>query len=226
MVDASVGGKTGIDLDGFKNQVGVFSEPVAVYCDPLFLESLPKRQLISGFAEVLKHGLIKDKAYWDYCSQEPMKNLDWTKVIDESVEIKNNIVLGDPTEKAERKLLNFGHTIGHALETYHLNNGNPITHGEAIAAGMICECFLSTKSAKLSDIELDVISKRIYPMYRSVSVNENMFEDLIGLMKQDKKNDSDAINFTMLDAIGKGIFNQTADESLILESLKYYASLS
>ncbi len=225
MVDASVGGKTGIDLDNFKNQVGVFNEPVSVYCDANFLNSLPKNELISGYAEVLKHGLIKDANYWRYCVETGWESLDWDKVIYESVLIKNQIVMNDPKEKGERKLLNFGHTIGHAIETWMLNNNQPILHGEGVAIGMICESYLSSKVVGMSTGELEQVSAGILKLFPKIELPEAHFVELLELMKNDKKNNSDEINFTMLKGIGEGVFDNTSNAELIIESLNYYQGL-
>ena len=167
MVDASVGGKTGIDLANFKNQIGVFNEPQAVFCDSAFLESLPKRQLISGYAEVLKHGLIRSEEYWLKSIEKPVFKQDWNYIITESVKIKNDIVTNDPEEKGERKLLNFGHTIGHAIESFLLESERKILHGEAIAAGMICESFLSHQKRDLPQAQLKEITESINSLFKT-----------------------------------------------------------
>src|ERR1700743_1910440 len=156
-VDASVGGKTGIDLDGVKNIIGTFTQPKAVFISDEFLKTLPPRQVLSGTAEMLKHGLIMDKAYWQALTASDLAQPQG-EFIYRSVEIKNEVVKIDPLEKGLRKALNFGHTIGHAVETHSLlNDKDPLTHGEAIALGMICEGYLSYKKAGLSKAELDEI---------------------------------------------------------------------
>ena len=150
-VDASVGGKTGIDIDNVKNMVGTFTLPQAVFIETAFLKTLPECELLSGFAEMIKHGLIADKGYFEVLRNSDYKNLD-AQAIYRSVEIKNEIVTTDPHEQNLRKILNFGHTIGHAIEGYSLlNDGSPLLHGEAIAAGMICEGYLSHKLNGLPD---------------------------------------------------------------------------
>ena len=131
MVDASVGGKVGIDFKGFKNQIGIFNNPNAVLIYPKFLETLDENELKSGFAEVVKHALILDDSLWLKLKNTPFTDLDWEYIIYTSVQIKNKIVLADPFEKGERKKLNFGHTFGHAIESYYLEKGTPISHGEA-----------------------------------------------------------------------------------------------
>ncbi|MEQ8926380.1 MAG: 3-dehydroquinate synthase family protein, partial [Fulvivirga sp.] len=149
-VDASVGGKLGIDFNRFKNHIGIFAEPEAVIIDPFFLETLPANELRSGFAEVIKHHLIRDLDGWKQLSQSKMETLNWLEVIKHSVEIKNDIVIKDPKESGVRKILNFGHTIGHALESHYLNSDEPLLHGEAIALGMICESHISYQKNMIS----------------------------------------------------------------------------
>ena len=132
MVDASVGGKLGIDFKGFKNQIGLFNNPKAVLISPEFLETLAESELKSGFSEVVKHALISDNSLWVKLKNTPFTDFDWGDIIDTNVQIKNKIVLADPFEKGERKKLNFGHTFGHAIESYYLEKGTPISHGEAV----------------------------------------------------------------------------------------------
>lgn len=225
MVDASVGGKTGIDLDNFKNQVGLFAQPKGIYCDVVFLNSLPQTELISGFAEVLKHGLVKDKSYWNHCTKTDFNSINWKDVISKSIDIKIEIVNNDPSEQGERKLLNFGHTIGHGIETFMMNQSTPILHGEAVAIGMICESYLSVQSATLSKEDLKEITEQILTIFSKIDINKSSFDTLIELMKNDKKNISNEINFSLLNAIGNGIFNQSCSEDLIKESLEYYIAL-
>ena len=149
MVDASVGGKLGIDFKGFKNQIGLFNNPKAVLISSEFLETLAESELKSGFAEVVKHALISDNSLWLKLKNTPFTDLDWEDIIDTSVQIKNKIVLADPFEKGERKKLNFGHTFGHAIESYYLEKRTPISHGEAVFMGMILE----TKISNLSETD-------------------------------------------------------------------------
>ena len=137
MVDASVGGKLGIDFKGFKNQIGLFHNPKAVLISTEFLDTLDESELKSGFAEVIKHALILDNPLWLKLKNTTFTDLDWEDIINHSVQIKNKIILEDPFEKGERKKLNFGHTFGHAIESYYLEKGTPISHGEAIFMGMI-----------------------------------------------------------------------------------------
>ncbi|UKJ06644.1 3-dehydroquinate synthase [Solitalea lacus] len=224
-VDASVGGKTGIDVDAVKNMVGTFTNPQLVIIDPNFLQTLPQRELISGFAEIIKHGLIMDKAYFKAIKSFDFSNVD-EKIIYRSVEIKNEIVTEDPHEKNIRKKLNFGHTIGHAVESYSLQNDEkPLTHGEAIAIGMITESWLSAKHAGLSEDELKEIYDFILSVYPAYTVSEESFDELITYMKNDKKNEDDKINFTLLNTIGTSSINHSCTNEDILESIRFYNNL-
>ncbi|HVV55755.1 MAG TPA: 3-dehydroquinate synthase [Mucilaginibacter sp.] len=224
-VDASVGGKTGIDLDNIKNIIGTFTQPKAVFIEHSFLGSLPPRQILSGVAEMLKHGLIADVGYWNKLRACDLKNPS-AELVYHSVEIKNKVVIEDPNEKGIRKSLNYGHTIGHAIETWSLtHDADPLTHGEAIAAGMICEAKLSAMKAGLSDGELaeirDVILK-LYPKYRLDKAN---FGAIYSIMLKDKKNQSGKINASLLTRVGQCRIDNICTEDEIYESLDYYLSL-
>lgn len=224
-VDASVGGKTGIDIDNVKNMVGTFTLPQMVFIETTFLKTLPQRELLSGFAEMIKHGLIYDKAYY-----EKLKTTHYlTPSADDiyrSVEIKNEVVTIDPHEKSLRKILNFGHTIGHAVEGYSLaNDENPLTHGEAIAIGFICEAALSIKNSGLTKEELKDISDYLLSLYPKYEIRKESFDSLLELMKSDKKNEDGNILFSLLETIGKCTFNCRVSTSDILSSLDYYNSL-
>lgn len=221
-VDASVGGKTGIDIDNVKNMVGTFTLPQAVFIETAFLKTLPDRELLSGFAEMIKHGLIVDRSYY-----ESLKKGDYLQIepqaIYRSVEIKNDVVTADPHEKGLRKILNFGHTIGHAVETYALiNDEKPLTHGEAIAIGMICEAFLSQKNNTLTDADLSDITAYIHKLYPSYHIKEESFPQLMEFMQSDKKNENGQIMFSLLSTIGRCDYNCRVAESDILESFAYF----
>lgn len=224
-VDASVGGKTGIDIDNVKNMVGTFSLPQAVFIENAFLSTLPEREMLSGFAEIIKHGLIADADYY-----QNLKNSSYLTIepgtIYRSVEIKNQVVTEDPFEKGLRKILNFGHTIGHAVESHSLSKDKkPLTHGEAIAIGMVCEAFLSAKYCNLTPNELGDISQYILSVYPKYHIKENSFQTLITLMQSDKKNEDGFIMFSLLEKIGNCTYNCKVTDTDILESLKYYNSL-
>ena len=223
-VDASVGGKTGIDINHLKNQVGVFSNPKAVFINPGFLRTVSKRQILSGYAEIIKHGLIGDKNFWKEIKKTKLTGNDcWQKLISSSIEIKTAIVLQDPWEKDIRKTLNFGHTIGHAIESYFLEEGEHILlHGEAVAVGLICESFLSYKKAGLDHSELDDICRFIISKFKPLIINEIAFNRIIELMANDKKNAIDTILFTLISETGKAVIDKKCSIELIRESLKFY----
>jgi 3-dehydroquinate synthase len=223
-VDASVGGKLGIDLNHLKNEIGVFNNPLAVFVDPTLLTTLDKRQVISGFAEMIKHALIADATYWKKIKQVDFNDLDkLTKLIDTSIQIKNQVVLADPFEKNVRKTLNYGHTIGHAIETHFLENEKqPLLHGEAIAIGMICEAYLSNMVSGLSDKALKELTTFILSVYKPVKINSNNYNRFLQLMQHDKKNEKGKINFSLLSAIGKCEINVGATADQIKDSLDYY----
>ena len=236
-VDASVGGKTGIDLSGFKNQIGTFAFPKAVFINPGFLKTLSKRELLSGFAEVIKHGLIADENYWKQIQasspalelrSQPSREARLfqekgalSEIIAHSIEIKNKIVASDPYEKGLRKTLNFGHTIGHAIESASLKTKKPLLHGEAIAIGMICEAYISRKCCRLSGEELSEIVSSITSIFQPKAIKYPA-KKLIALMKQDKKNNNSEINFTLLSSIGKAEVDHTCTEELIEESIAFF----
>lgn len=224
-VDASVGGKTGIDIDNVKNMVGTFTLPKAVFIESAFLKTVPEREMLSGFAEMIKHGLIADKAYFDR-----LKSHNYTAVpvneVYRSIQIKNEVVTTDPLEKNLRKILNFGHTIGHAVESYSLNHDKkPLTHGEAIAIGMICEAWLSWKNSTLTAAELEEIKDYLISVYPAYQIKEKSFKALAGLMQSDKKNENGHILFSLLESLGQCTYNCRVSESDIRESLLFYNSI-
>jgi 3-dehydroquinate synthase len=224
-VDASVGGKTGIDLDNIKNIIGTFTQPKAVFIEHSFLKTLPARQILSGLAEMLKHGLIFDSEYWNKLKYSDLQHPS-AELVYHSVEIKNKVVIEDPHEKGIRKTLNFGHTIGHAVETYSLmNDDDPLTHGEAIAIGMICEAKLSNIKIGLIDADLDEINEVIGGLYPKYSISESCYKELYSIMQKDKKNQSGKINCTLLTSIGQCRIDNICTEDELCDSLRYYSSL-
>jgi 3-dehydroquinate synthase len=223
-VDANVGGKLGIDYKGFKNHIGLFQNPGAVFIDPSFLRTLPKKQLRSGFAEIIKHGLIADKSYFEAIKEEGLDQSNWSAVIAHSIEIKQKVVDDDPYEKGLRKVLNFGHTIGHAIESHYLEREQSFLHGEAIAIGMICEAFLSKKVLNLTDEQLDEICSFIFGIYSDLIIEKKDFPTIIGLMYQDKKNVNNLLNHSLLYSIGVATFDISIDEKQVLDALYFYTS--
>lgn len=223
MVDASIGGKTGIDLGALKNQIGVINQPQMVLVISEFLNTLEERQLQSGFAEMLKHGLIKDKKYWS-----ELKLLSNFELIDDfiyhSILIKNDVVLQDPTEQNLRKILNFGHTLGHAIESYFLvsESQKTLLHGEAIAIGMVLEAYLSRELTGLSENELEDIKATFLKRYKKVVFSEDDIQAILGLMKFDKKNSHGNINFVLLKSIGNPEIDVNIPNNLYIRAFDYY----
>ena len=227
MVDASVGGKNGVDLGNLKNQIGVINVPKMVLIDTQYLDTLSKSEMRSGLAEMLKHGLIYDKDYWEkFLDLKTIDFADFDELIYRSVEIKNEIVTEDPTEKNIRKALNFGHTLGHAIESYFLENENKTTllHGEAIAIGMILESYISLEKGLLTSNEYQVIKSTIKAIYDAVVFEENDIAPILELLIHDKKNEYGNIQFALIDGIGKIKINQSVENNLILKAFQDYKS--
>jgi 3-dehydroquinate synthase len=223
MVDASVGGKTGVDLGPLKNQIGVINQPEMVLIVSSFLETLEERQIQSGFAEMLKHGLIQDATYW-----ETLKTLndfeDIDNLIFHSVQIKSKVVLQDPTEQNIRKILNYGHTLGHAVESYFLESKEHdlLLHGEAIAIGMILEGYLSHKLCELPIEQLEDIKTTFLNRYPKTAFKAADIETILSLLKFDKKNTHGHINFVLLKSIGEPVIDVQIPSELYQEAFTYY----
>ncbi|GAB4336264.1 MAG: 3-dehydroquinate synthase [Flammeovirgaceae bacterium] len=226
-VDASVGGKLGIDFLQFKNHIGVFNLPKNVLIYPDFIKTLSFRELRSGFAEVLKHCLIADKEEWKNITQKSLQEQNWSEIIPHSVKIKSNIVEQDPKESGLRKILNFGHTIGHAVESYFLRQGihKKLLHGEAIAVGMIAEAYLSHLKCGLSIEEVNEISAYFLMTYGKILITNSELTYLYDYMLQDKKNEGKSVRFALLPKIGECLFDIEANRSEIEKSLNYYQQL-
>ncbi len=227
MVDASVGGKTGVDLGNLKNQIGVINVPLMVLIDTQYLETVPQNEMRSGLAEMLKHGLIFDKNYWEQFLDITTINFsDLDQLIHRSVAIKNEIVMQDPTEKNIRKALNFGHTLGHAIESYFLENDNKTTllHGEAIAIGMILESYISLHKKLISEAEYIQIKSVIKTIYDDITFEENDIQPILDLLIHDKKNEFGTIQFALIEGIGTIKINQLVENELILNAFQDYKS--
>lgn len=222
-VDASIGGKLGIDFHGFKNQIGVFQNPNKVFLDPSFFTSLAPAELRSGFAEIIKHCLIRDENTFNRIKNSSFESLDLYDLVQHSVTIKHDVVTEDPTEKGLRKILNFGHTIGHAVESFYLEKpGKRLLHGEAIAVGMICESWLSGKKLGLNEEDMEEICQYITSIFSPKRIPESDFREIMALTAQDKKNEKDAIQCSLLRKNGDCVFNIPIDNKEIEESLKYF----
>lgn len=224
MVDASVGGKTGVNFGGLKNEIGVFNNADCVILDTVFLKTMDSENLCSGYAEMLKHGLINNEKMWaelvNYDISAPdLKELQ--RMVAESVQVKERIVIEDPLEHGIRKALNLGHTMGHAFESFAMKR-TPILHGYAVAYGIICELYLSTKKAGFPSDKLHQTVSYIREHYGTLAITCNDYDELLALMKHDKKNVAGTINFTLLGDIGDIRINQTATREEIMEALDFF----
>lgn len=226
MVDASVGGKTGINFRGLKNEIGVFSNASTVILDTQFLKTLDAENICSGYAEMLKHGLISNEKMWAELVNYELGslNLDVSslkRMLADSVSVKERIVTEDPTEQGIRKALNLGHTIGHAFESLALQR-KPVLHGYAVAWGLVCELYLSSIKTGFPTDKLHQTVGFIKAHYGKMTITCDDYPTLLELMKHDKKNVADTINFTLLGGIGDIRINQTATKEEIYEALDFY----
>lgn len=223
-VDASVGGKTGINLDHHKNRIGLFQEPIFTGIVNDFLETLADEERLSGFAEMLKHGLIADAEYWQSLSHFPIENeYPTSDQIKKSVEIKSAFVNEDFKESGPRKILNFGHSIGHAFESLAIEKGISFPHGFAIAHGMIAESILSVKYLSLSEEKMNGIVKTISSKFPAIPFDFEV-EELMSFIKVDKKNQAGKLNFSLLSDIGKADFNVEVEEKDLINVLQFVKS--
>ncbi len=224
MVDAAIGGKNGINFKKYKNQIGIFNN-ADVLIFTKFLETLPQRHLRSGFAEMIKHSLLDSTKTWEKISSVNPQNidLDYLQIlIKESINIKLKIIKSDPFEKGLRKALNFGHTIGHSLETYFSSKNIDILHGEAVAIGLISELFLSNKVFTFNFMKLFEITEYLATYFPSYKINYDDYNEILNIMHQDKKNRNDEIRFSLLERIGKIHINQICSNEDIFQSLNFY----
>lgn len=231
-VDAAVGGKTGINFGGYKNQVGVFCNAQAVIISTTFFSTLTKVELLSGYAEMIKHAMLTgEKAFADILaydiSDAPGDNEDLLTLLKDSVTVKQNIVAADPTEKGLRKALNFGHTIGHAFESFAMQQGAPIPHGFAVAYGMVVETILSHIHQGFPSAQLHTLAKYVTNHYNAMHITCEDYPELLRLMQQDKKNDtSSQINFTLLHGLGDPAINCTIDNKSICDAMDIYRDMA
>ena len=225
MVDAAHGGKTGIDFKLLKNQIGVFKDPIEVILDSDYLKTLSKDEFINGYAEVFKHSLLTDNPDLDFNSlikKDFYKDVDF--IISKYSEIKNEVVKSDKFESNNRKILNLGHTIGHAIESYSFmsNSINELKHGEAIIVGLITELYISHKQIGFPMSDLEKIKTELLKHYKLISFSENDVNQIYDLMIFDKKNEGSRINFVLLEAIGRPVVDKEIDRELFIDSFKYY----
>lgn len=222
MIDASVGGKNGINLGVLKNQIGTINDPVDVFVFPDFLKTLDRRNYLSGYAEALKHGFLDGIAQLNlsYQFSDPLIDSRFLSFLESNIAFKQRIVDKDPQERVERKMLNFGHTVGHALESLMSKKGNPVLHGEAVAWGMAAELYLSAKQYGFPEnIMLD------YMVFLKETFTKLPFENndvpfLLQMMNQDKKNRDGIIKFALLSNLGEYVIDCSVEESLIINALK------
>ena len=225
MVDAAVGGKTGVNFNGLKNEIGMFCNARFVILNTVFLNTLDDRNTRSGYAEMLKHGLISNEEMWGELLNFDLEEPDWGRLqqmVAQSVEVKEEVVVKDPHEQGLRKALNLGHTVGHAFESMALHKGQPILHGYAVAFGLACELYLSTFKTNFPTNKMRQTVQFIRNYYGIFALSCNDYDSLIELMQHDKKNTSTNINFTFLEDIGKPIINQTATKDEIKEALDFF----
>ena len=224
-VDASVGGKTGVNLNGLKNQIGLFKQPVKNIISSDFLRTLPTREITAGFVEIVKHALISSTEEWQkikVINPEKINIENIQKIIEESIKIKTDFVQSDPLEKGRREALNFGHTIGHAVETYISRKGISILHGEAVAIGLIAELFLSNKIFSLDFKKLFEIVEYLATFFTSFELAYEDYEQIYEIMKHDKKNRNNQIRFTLLKDVGEVAIGQMCEKETIFEALNFY----
>ena len=215
MVDAAIGGKTGIDFGGCKNQIGTFAEPKEICYFPSVLMTLPQREILSGMAEMIKYGFIADA--------ELLKvDLDnYEQYISRCADIKKQIVADDPQEHDQRKILNFGHTLGHAFESFSLTKDEPLRHGEAVALGMWCALWISVRQCGLDENVLNDYASKLLMLLdeTEITIKEQDIDAILTYLKHDKKNFGDQSRFVLLEAVGKPLVDQQVPENLIRESV-------
>ncbi len=226
-VDAATGGKTGINFLGYKNEIGAFAPAKEVLIDINFFRTLDNKNIRSGFAEMLKHALISSKKDWEDVLRFDLETIDFnalSRLLARNIEIKENIVEADPKEQGIRKALNLGHTFGHAMETWSYKSDNPVLHGYAVAWGLVCELYLSHIKLGFPKEELLKLKYFVREHYGMYDCGCNDYDELLNLMKHDKKNENRQINFTLLSDVGEVVINQTATREEIIECLDFLVS--
>lgn len=227
MVDAAIGGKNGVDLGGVKNVVGLFHDPLAVHVHVPFLRSLGKRELLNGVAEMVKHGLVRDAAHYEALRAAPLHDLGaLTPLVERSAAIKAQVVKEDPREGGPRRVLNFGHTIGHGIEAFSWESGQrALLHGEAVAIGMVCEAWLSWRRDLLPRADNDRIAGHLLALYRPFPLQVDDDHRIIELMRNDKKNSGGQFRFTLLTGIGSAQVDVAITAAQVQEALEHYRLL-
>lgn len=222
-VDAAIGGKTGINHMGYKNMIGTFQFPLETIIYPKFLNTLPKREVLSGFAEMIKHAIIGSPELWQEMLEAEFIDLPFIQErIAPSMEIKKSIVRSDFREEGERKKLNFGHTIGHALESYMFESPEKdLLHGEAVALGMMAETYISHRKGYITEGLLNEINTFIAKNYQGVSLHQSQYHRLVEIIRQDKKGTAKKLNMTLVKGVGEVVINRNPTMEMVLDSLTY-----
>lgn len=225
MADASVGGKTGIDFGGIKNSIGNIVQPKGVFIYPEFLKTLPYKHMVNGFAEILKIGLIKDKVFFSNTATKLIDNsFSDVSTIKKAIALKNTIVKKDPSETGIRKILNFGHTVGHAVESVFLQKENYLLHGEAVAVGMAVESYLSLQLKRILKQEFDTIILCLKRNFEFPPIEPEDFNDFYTYFKHDKKHKNNHYLFCLLNGIGRCDFDVKVTQTKLKKALLYYNS--
>lgn len=222
--DASIGGKLGIDFDSYKNHIGVFQQPALTLLHSGFLKTLPESELRSGFAEVIKHTLISDNALWNEVRSKKLNEQDWERLLRHSATFKYGVIEQDPKEQGLRKILNAGHTIGHALESYLLSKGKKVTHGEAVAAGLVAEAYLAFEREFISQTKLNAIASYVKDTFGKLAFKENETGVIAEYALQDKKNKGNEILCVLLKEEGSAGWDYAISLQDVKGALSFYLS--
>lgn len=227
-VDAAIGGKTGLNISGIKNQAGLFYNPAAVFIMPVFLETLPEAHFKSGFAEIIKCAALSGHKFWELLKKDgALERKHIFRLISETVNFKCRIVAEDPFDRSTRKMLNFGHTVGHALESFSNMPGRvEMLHGEAVAAGMICEAYISYETAGLPKYELEEISTVIKTFFDLEPLENRFFDQFLKMINHDKKKNINGIGFSLLECLGKPCLERSVERVNLIRSFEYYNEVS
>lgn len=221
-VDAAMGGKVAVNFAGVKNLIGAFNQPRFVICDIDLLASLPEREFIAGFAEAIKHGLIADQKYFDFTTSKKPQDFtkeELVKIVRDSISIKTKIVDKDEKERGIRRLLNFGHTMGHAIEALSQESEKPLLHGEAVSIGMVTEAKISLQMGLISRVQVDEIIKALSNTGLPIDFPKFSTKQVLEKIKFDKKSEGGEVNWTLIAGIGKGVINQRVNEETVTKLL-------
>jgi 3-dehydroquinate synthase len=225
MSDAAIGGKNGVDFEGFKNYIGRFQPPAFIWIDPVFINTLPQQEIREGFAEIIKHAVIGSKNLWDILEElENLDNVDWHRIFEENTPFKKQIAEADPHEKGLRKVLNFGHTIGHALESHFLRTPHPISHGQAVTLGMLAELKIAQEAEMLSDEDFQRIVGLIHRLLGQVEVTLPSIIELQHWIEGDKKRAGGQVGYSLPDKIGSCRWDVPVDRQIMVKSFDWLST--